>query len=444
MADPVPWPLRIFGLDHRQLSPLEKLALGVAAFLTFLVVLLSLQDISRYAGIDFRNRIVGARVLLTGQDPYSFAWQPDMPMELLDPCHDFQVHRLTAPPPTLFLYALIAPLPYKAERFISFFLEWVAFVVSIALLTRSIVDHRQRVVFLVLTVLCFVLSGFWRIHLERGQVYAFHLLVVTGAVVLSLRHHLDSWSGGILFGIAALMRVNYLLFAPAFLIVRQWRTGLGASVTFLVGVLATVPFMHADSWSSYRKVGDEYYLTLWAAERLPKRPAPQCEGLVEGVNFLNLLDDVTSTSFGYFYQTWQTKGLLPVIDLGLVSKGIMVLLGLTLLGLLWRRRREPLPPRLVLALMVCVALDTEFFLPHRWGYVDVVLLLPVALMWPFLWEDRSASRITIAFVVVAFIVGMCLTGQFTLYYATLARSWLVMGSLTALAVERWLRRGEET
>lgn len=434
MDDPVPWPWQVFRLDPKRLTRLEKVALGVAALLTFLVLLLSLLDLGRYAGIDLRNRIVGARVLLTGQDPYTFVWQPGMPLELLDPCHDFLVHRLTAPPPTLFLYAPIAPLPYKAERLVSFVLEWLSFALSVALLTRTIADMHQRVTFLLLTVLCFVLSGFWRLHLERGQVYAFHLLVLSGAVVLSLRHHLDSWSGGILFGLAALLRLNYLLFVPAFLLLRQWRTGLGASATFLAGVLATVPFMHPGSWASYHKVGDEYYLTLWAPERLPKRPPPQHEGPVEDVNFGSFLDEAVSTSFGYFYHKGQSAGLLPIIDLGLVSKGIMSLLGLTLLGLLWRRRREPLHPRLVLALIVCFALDTEFFLPHRWSYVDVVLLLPIALLWPFLWATRWGRML------LGFIVSMCLLGQFTLYGTTLARSWLVMGSLTGLALVRWFRR----
>src|SRR5580704_4496517 len=98
MADPVPWPLKIFGIDPRHLQPLEKIALAVGSALSFVVLMVSLSDVGRYAGIDFRNRIVGARVLLTGQDPYTFCWQPGMPEELLDPCHDFHVHRLTAPP----------------------------------------------------------------------------------------------------------------------------------------------------------------------------------------------------------------------------------------------------------------------------------------------------------------------------------------------------------
>ncbi len=160
----------------------EKAVLLAGFVLSFIVLLVSLEDIGRYAGIDFRNRIVGARVLLTGQDPYTFEWQPGMPVELLDPCHDARVHRLTAPPPTLFLYAAIAELPYKVERLISCLLEWAAFIVCAFVLTRTIAVGQKRFLFLAATTVFFVLSFFWRAHLERGQVYVFHLLLLSCAV----------------------------------------------------------------------------------------------------------------------------------------------------------------------------------------------------------------------------------------------------------------------
>ena len=35
------------------------------------------------------------------------------------------------------------------------------------------------------------------------------------------------------------------------------------------------------------------------------------------------------------------------------------------------------------------------------------------------------------------IAGACLAPQLSLYYATLGRSWLVMGTLTMLALTKW-------
>ena len=431
-----PWPLQVFGLEARRLGMYEKLALGAGLILTFVVFLVSLQDIGRYAGIDFRNRIVGARAMLAGYDPYTFEWQPGMPLELLDPIHDEQVHRLTAPPPTLFPYSAIAPLPYKVQRLLSCLLEWLALGVSISLLTRTIADHRQRVLFLLFAIVFFVLSDFWRLHVERGQVYVFHLLVLSLANSLCLRGGLNSWSGGILFGVAVLMRPNYLLVIPAFLILRHWRTALGGALTFGLGVLATLPFMHPDSWKNYARVGEQYYVTLWNAESLPKRPPPAYEGLVEGVDFRRHLDGITSTSFAVFYQRWQEGGILPVVNLGLVSKAAMVGLALVLYCLLLRRRTDLADPRLALALILAFALDTEYFLPHRWGYVDVVLLLPLGLLWPSLWEQRPSSYVALTCVFLGFMAGMCLTQHLSLYYATLARSWLTMAALTLVALSQ--------
>ncbi len=433
-----PWPLRAFGIDPRLLNPLEKIALSVGLLLSFIVFLVSLMDVRHYAGIDFRNRIVGARVMLTGQDPYTFAWQPGMPLELLDPCHDDRVHRLTAPPPTLFLYAVIAPLPYKTERLLSCLLEWLALILSVSILARTIADQRQRVLFLLAAMFFFLLSGFWRIHVERGQVYIFHLLLLSAGASVSLRYNLNSWTGGILFGLATLMRPNYLLIAPAFLLMRKWKTGLGTGLTFVVGALATLPLMHPDSWQSYLRVGDQYYLTLWNPERLPARPPPKYQGLVEGVDFSKLLEDTSSSSFAVFYQTWQEKGWLPVLDLGLASKGIMVVLALSLFGLLLRQR--PDSARLALGMVLVFTLATDLFLPHRWSYVDVMLLLPLALFWPLLWEARTASQVALAALLVAFVGGICLAPHLTLYYGNLLRVWLALGSLMGLGVARWLDR----
>src|SRR5438046_2318783 len=109
-SSPSPWPCRLFGLDRAQLSPLEVTLLRVAVLLTALVACLTLIDVRVRCGADLRNRVVGARVMLAGYDPYTFLWQPGMPEEWLDPVREAKVHRLTVPPPTLWLYTVIAPL----------------------------------------------------------------------------------------------------------------------------------------------------------------------------------------------------------------------------------------------------------------------------------------------------------------------------------------------
>src|SRR5262249_10356285 len=130
-------------------------------------------------------------------------------------------------------------------------------------------------------------------------------------------------------------------------------------------------------------------------------------------------------------------GWLPATDVGLVSKCFLIALTLILVWTLVRRRVDQANPRLGVGLVICFALATDFFLPHRWGYVDVMLLLPLAVLWPALWDHSNTSRVALLFLGVGLVAGACLVPQLSLYYATLTRSWLVMASLTALALINW-------
>ena len=73
------------GLDPAGLTRWQGLLFLVALVLLLRGFRLSLGDVLTYGGVDFRNRVVGSRVLLEGHDPYTFVWQPGMPEELLDP-----------------------------------------------------------------------------------------------------------------------------------------------------------------------------------------------------------------------------------------------------------------------------------------------------------------------------------------------------------------------
>jgi hypothetical protein len=432
---PSPWPWRLFGLDHNQLSPLEAALLLVAALVTLAVGFFTLLDATTFGGVDFRNRVVGARVMLAGHDPYTFVWRPGMPEEWLDPVHEPKVHRLTAPPPTLWLYVPLSPLSYRTQRLISFVCEWAALIASVCILVRSLPRQRHRVVFLLGTVLFLVASDIWRLHIERGQVYVFHLLALSIAIHLGLRRDLDSIAAGVALGALALMRPNLLVFAPALLVIRRWRTAVAMCGSFGIGVLATVPAMHPGTWSSYLAMGERYYVWIWVPQSLPDIAWADHPSVVEGFDFSHSLHNVASSSFAVLYQTWHERGVLPEVDVGLVSKALMVICGAMLLAVLHVRRRQS-AAQAALAVMVAFALDTEFFLPHRWGYVDVMLLAPVALMLPALLQpNRAGIQVP---VLVGLIAGQMGQHFMTLYAATVLRSWLVMGVLTALAVVFWL------
>ena len=423
----------LFGLEPDRLAPIERTLLRVALFVAMFVLAWTYYvDFRTAAGNDLRNRVVGARVMLTGHDPYTFHWQPGMPEELLDPIHEPKAHRLTVSPPTLLLYAIAAPVPYRIQRFLWFVAEWLAMIVSLMLLARSLPEQRQRVVFLLGATLFVIATDVWRLHLERGQLYVFQLLALSTAIFSARRGHADTLSAGIAFGLLALLRPNLLVLAPALLLMRQWRSSSAMLAMVGVGVTAAFLMLPTSSWQSYLDVGDQYYRAVEDPEPGPNdRPGSELTSYVfEGVAFGNALTNVSSSSFAYTYYLLSERYDGPMIDLALTSKILLACLASVMLVLVWRYGDA----RSAFALAIVLALDTEFFLPQRWGYVDVMLLAPLALMLPALLRPERVSAFALGVVLVGLISGPFGQQFVGLHAATVLRSWLVMGGLTALAI----------
>lgn len=431
-------PYRVFGLDRSSLSTLQRTLLALGLLFTIGAFLRTCLDLRTYRGIDLRDRLVGARVMLAGYDPYTFYWQPGMPEEWLDPIRgEFQVHRLTKTPVTLWLYAPVARLSHRSVRLLSFCAEWLALLISVCLLVRTIKRTEWRVVFLLGAVLFFVVSDFWRQHLGASQIYVYQLLTLSSAIFIFTRRGLDSVAAGAALSALALLRPNFLLFAPALLVLGFWRSAGTMLGVFAVVVLATVPFMPPSTWSSYVAAGDKFYLLSWNRTALPSLPPIQHRGPVEGEDFRIPRWERASSTFCDFYQRLASRVRLPRLDLGAVSKGLAAAVGVLLLGLMFIRRRSAAAP-IALIMMVVMCLDTEFFLPQRWGYADVMLLAPLALILPFFLETDRCAPVFLFLVVMGLVIGSLGTNLVSNYFATVLRSWLIMGSATGLSVWLWL------
>lgn len=415
------------------LRGLSYFCLLIVPFVMVFVVASTYRDACTYSPDDLRNRVVGARVMLVGRDPYTFFWQPGMPEELLDPVHDPKAHRLTVAPPTLLLYSVLAPAPFLTQRFVWFAFEWLAMIASLVLLARSFADWRLRVVFLLGATLLVVATDSWRFHLERGQVYVFQLLALSAAIAWSRRGQIDSIPAGIALGILALMRPNLLVIAPALLIMRQWRSSSAMLATVGIGVATTYLMLPTSSWQSYLDVGDQYYRSAEDFGPGPDDfPAPDHTGPVEGIQFCISLPNLACSSFGHMYYVLRARFGLARLDIGLTSKIILAGLAVLLLALVWLRRGGDV--RSAFALIVVMSLDTEFFLPIRWSYAEVLQLAPLALMLPVLLSKEGTNLPVLGVVFVGLASGTLGQSFFDLETATVLRSWLVMGALTVLAI----------
>ena len=318
------------------------------------------------------------------------------------------------------------------QRFASFICEWLALLASLALLAWSLPDARQRIVFLLGASLFVIASDIWRLHVEKGQVYVFQLLALSTAIAWARRCQTDSIVVGVALGVLALMRPNLCVVAPASSSCRNRRSVGAMLTTVAVGLTATFAILPTSSWPSYLGVGDQYYRAVDDPGPGPNDlPAPDHVGPVEGVVFGHSLPDVSCSSFAHFYYIMRTRFDLPRIDLAVASKIILAALAVLLLAAIWRRRRGDVWSGF--ALIVMLSLDTEFYLPHRWGYVDVMLLAPLALMMPTMFRAERSHVLAIGIVLAGVMSGLFGHAFFDLHAVTVLRSWLVMGGLTAIA-----------
>src|SRR5581483_6510387 len=90
-------------------------------------------------------------------------------------------------PALLLLYAPLCEIQYHLQRMIWGGLEWGALVASIFLLHRLIPTLWTRRFFLACSLLFFIASPFWRLHVERGQYYVFLLLLEVVSLFVFMR-----------------------------------------------------------------------------------------------------------------------------------------------------------------------------------------------------------------------------------------------------------------
>jgi hypothetical protein len=204
-----------------------------------------------------------------------------------------------------------------------------------------------------------------------------------------------------------------------------------------------------SSWPNYLVVGDQYFAQAQDYDAMPDIPPPQHEGPVEGVWFGTPNTGFRTNSFCtvyHFIDEWlrrfrvvDERGFeyqygLPVIDFALTSKIAMLSLAALLCCLAWLRRGAS--PHAITALIIVLSLNTEFFLPIRWGYADMVLLAPLALLLPDLLGLKEKQQWLLVVVLFGLLSGPLGQLLISLDVATVLRSWVVMGALTILVLWR--------
>jgi hypothetical protein len=352
----------------------------------------SWQDVHLNGGVDLRNRVVGARAMLAGENPYRLPPNSQLPESLQDVerWRHPSVSRITVPPTLLAVYGVFAGLPYPTQRLIWFALEWTALFASIAILTPCVPDRNLRLAFVAMSLVFVAAAPGWRLHVERGQYYVFLLLLMSVAARWAVARGRDDWMAGVFLGLAVALRPTLGVALILFWILRRRRVAAAGIAVAAACAALTLPVAGISVWRDYPDVirGKQNEVILGDWSRLPTQAE---KTFVDGADFRTTLyprsANLTSLVFlslvrsGLHSQSPAPPWLALNNTLALIAIGAPALI-------LWRRRAQ-MPASAILTGSLMIAFYAEYFLaPIRWGYADVCLILPLCLLLPSVWPRR--------------------------------------------------------
>src|SRR2546423_15302708 len=91
--------LQLLGIEPSIYRGTAKAVILGGIFLACLAICISLRDVTHTCGGDLRPKVIGARCLWSGINPYTFRWSPGKSDLLLDPWRKkSEPSRCTYPP----------------------------------------------------------------------------------------------------------------------------------------------------------------------------------------------------------------------------------------------------------------------------------------------------------------------------------------------------------
>lgn len=374
---------RLFELDGRSVRFLRVYVFCAVALCILAGVVVSAGDVWTFGGIDFRARLVGARLLWSGIDPYSYVWMPDDSLRFGDPIARYPgPSRATYPPPLLAFYGLFDWLPYTVQRGVWAMSEWAAFLMTAALSLRLIPTRSVRFLFVAAVIAFMASSHYWRLHVERGQYYVFIALLL--AIELVLLDMSTGWRGrlrGVALGIACALRPTVGLVVLLLWLGRDRTMAVRALATAAVlAVLATLP-VGGSMWLSYKANVDaisewvDHYAETDYADRTFGPVTHTAPTVIEGYDLTRSLEARSRNA--------TVQGLMDGGGKPLATALLLVWLCMSAAMLVWLGRCRASRRTVAFVSLVCMVVS-DLFMPIRFGYADV-LFLPLAALGMTLW-----------------------------------------------------------
>lgn len=376
---------------------------ALAPGLCLVNVLHSYHDVQNYGGTDLRVRVVGARALVRGINPYTIKESEDLDPTLRDPDQS-GLSRCTYPPTLLFLYAPLSSLKYSTQRAIWAMLEWCAFFTSVLVLRECLKLRDARYWFSVAAIGLFGSSFFWRLHVERGQYYIVVVLLISIGILLLLKTQ-HAVATGIFWGIAICLRPTAGLLVLPWLMSSQRKIAITAIATAIVSVAAATAAGQPEYWLDFLKLSRAWEQSVLGVEFPGAANATAISGTTDGYNTAMLENYAANLTFDSLALSLQTMldGRIDPTTVARAGKVLWLIVIATIWILQWKRKRgQPIQVEDQLLVGSCLMLVTDYFLPIRVEYADVLFLIPMALLTPSL--TRKENHLLAAVFVVAILI----------------------------------------
>jgi Glycosyltransferase family 87 len=354
----------------------------------------------KYGGIDLRNRVVGTRNLLAGNDPYYTKWDAETPEYLVDG-RDYQmlsVSRCTATPSFLLMHVPFAKIPYKTQQYIWFTIQELMLILSLLILARAAKEKYK--IILIIGFIFFLGSTFWRMHIANGQVYILFVFAISLAyfILKSSLKNKEFWTGFIL-GISTCWRPPLMLAGIPFLVNQKWKVISGGILGILFGFLSTFFVAGITTWKNYFSAMKIHGL-FHSGFLQPKLSIHPNSNNIESIRNSFFSADVPGTDssiqglankfFGYsLNSTYLWLGLIVVI----------VLLSLNL----WKNSKKSVSIEVLFYQGTVLVLISEYFLPAaRLSYNNVIWLIPLSMLIIMVKDWRKLLNFPLIFLLVGF------------------------------------------
>jgi hypothetical protein len=368
---------------YTRIQKIILISLLITSLHSFVV---SLGDAKQYAGVDLRNKVVGARYLLAGLDPYAIEQNP--PSEwFIDPQRHYPGRsRTTVTPLVLMAYCPFAWLPYSTQRIIWALIEWFTMILCILVLMRIVPKGNAEFVFLVFALLFFISGFFWRLHVERGQYYILLTLILSLAIFFDTKQ--KSILGAILLGLLAILRPTFLIIIPLLLLLRKWKkAGIMALASLAIFALSLLG-SNIQLWNSY--FTNVYFIERGFANKQNSEANLGMNNIpphsAEGVNFHNMIRPpwVPLSSLEVLTQFSKRIHNIPPVLIWQLNKFAGVCFIVYCFCMAFFIGKYPFNQRFLWIFIIAMVLNVDYFTPFRWAYNDILFLPAIALLAPLL------------------------------------------------------------